>query len=110
MTPNDQALALLNSGKPLEAIPLLRELAWRAPSYKSYINLASALRHAGYFDDAINYLARAVSLDSASPHAWMALANISTEVGNWQHALKYYEGAFFRVNQSPHSIQDLRQV
>ena len=110
MTPNDRALQLLSEGKVLDAIPLLRDLAWRSPSYKAYINLAAALRHAGEFDDAIQYLARAVKLDAASPHAWMALANISTDVGDWEHALKYYEGAFFRVNQSPASVQDLRQV
>ena len=97
MTPNDHALALLDSGQPLDAIPILRDLAWRSPSYKSYINLGVALRAAGQFDDAIAYLARAIRLDAAPPNAWMALANISTDIADWEHALLYYEGALARA-------------
>ncbi len=113
MTENDRALKLLNEGRILDAIPILRNLAWRSPSYKAYINLSSALRYAGEFDSAIQYLTRAVRLDAAAPNAWMALANISTDVGDWDHALKYYEGALFRVSNGGHLLdggQAQRQV
>ncbi len=113
MTENDRALKLLNEGRILDAIPILRNLAWRSPSYKAYINLSSALRYAGEFDSAIQYLTRAVKLDAAAPNAWMALANISTDVGDWDHALKYYEGALFRVSNGGHLLdgdQAQRQV
>src|SRR6266404_1649889 len=99
MTQNDHALQLLSEGRVLDAAAILRDLAWRSPSYKAYINLSVALRHAGEFDSAIQYLMRAVRLDHDAPNAWMALANISTDVGDWEHALKYYEGALFRVSQ-----------
>src|SRR6266446_2303853 len=104
MTQNDHALQLLSEGKVLDAAAILRDLAWRSPSYKAYINLSVALRHAGEFDSAIQYLMRAVKLDHDSPNAWMALANISTDVGDWEHALKYYEGALFRASTSGHLL------
>lgn len=100
MTQNDHALALLEAGQPLEAVSILRDLAWRAPSYKAYMNLGAALRAAGEFQDAILYLTRAIRMDAATPNAWMTLANISTDVGDWEHAQLYYEGAFYRTQQA----------
>lgn len=106
MTQNDHALALLESGKVLEAIPILRELAWRSPTYKSYINLASALRSAGLFDDSIAYLGRAINIDSDSPHAWLTLANVFHDTGNFTQSLDYYQAALFRSQHgNPHALR-----
>jgi hypothetical protein len=96
---NDHALAILNTGQIAESVTILRDEAWRRPSYKAYVNLASALRHAGEFDDAIRYAARAIKEDVSHYAAWLILANISTEVGDWGHALGYYHGAWERVHR-----------
>jgi len=100
MTENDRALALLESGKPLEAVPILREIAWRSPTYKAYLNLGSALRSAGQFDDALAYLSRAIKLDASAPYAWLSVANVFSDTGNFSQSLAYYQGALFRAQHA----------
>jgi len=109
MTQNDYALSLLEQGQVQESIPLLRELAWRAPTYASYLNLAAALRSAGMFDDALAYVGRAVRQDPNAPNAWLTLGNIFTDTGNFSQALEYYQGALFRA-QSCTNVRMLQQA
>ena len=91
------ALDLLSSGDVTGALPALREAAFRAPSYSTYVNYGIALRCAANFDAALAILAKAVTLDPAPPNAYLALGNVSSDLGEWSHALGYYEAAFSRV-------------
>lgn len=99
-TPNDSALGLLALGRIHEALTILQDLAWKDPSYKSFYNYAVALRHAGQFGAAEDYLTRAIKLDFKSPNAWLTLANVHTDTGQWDKALQYYEGAYSRLKPS----------
>jgi len=110
MTPNDQGLALLSEGHIAEAVEHLRSQAWRYPSYKSYLNLAVALRHAGQFDDALDYLLRCIKLDDSAVNAWLAFANTYTDMGEWREALTGYEAAFFRVSKPGTPVAHIQQV
>jgi hypothetical protein len=110
MTENDLGLQLLSEGKVSEAVTHLRSAAWINPSYKSYLNLAVALRHAGLFDDALEYLYKCVKLDDLSMNAWLAFANTYTDMGEWQEAIFAYEAAFFRVSKPGTPVTHVQQV
>jgi hypothetical protein len=94
MTINDQALADLAEGQIESALSVLREEAWRNPTYQSLCNLATAERAAGEFDAAALYLAKAISFNPQSPVAWYNWANLETEIGNFDSALNLYSRAW----------------
>jgi hypothetical protein len=110
MTENDLGLKLLSEGHVADAVTHLRSAAWINPSYKSYLNLAVALRHAGLFDDALDYLLKCVKLDDLAMNAWLAFANTYTDMGEWEEALFGYEAAFFRVSKPGTPVEHVRQV
>jgi tetratricopeptide (TPR) repeat protein len=111
MTENDQGLKLLGEGKVLDAVTALRSAAWSDPSYKSYLNLAVALRHAGQFDSALEYLYKCVKIDDYLVNAWLAFANTYTDMGEFGEAMFSYEAAWFRINQQPNvPIEHVQQV
>jgi tetratricopeptide (TPR) repeat protein len=110
VTASDSALDLLNSGHIAESIPPLREAALCDPSYKSFLNYGIALRYSGDFTNALIWLAKAVCLDTRPPNAFLALGNVSTELGEWDHALGYYESAFYRVSHQQSGADAIRQV
>lgn len=101
MTENDAALRLLADGHPADAVPILKRLAWIDPSYKAYTNLAVALRLMGELDDGLQYCCKALALDPTGFNAWLAAANIYTDLGEWHEAMIGYEAAFNRVTNDP---------
>jgi len=110
MTSTNQGLQFLSQGHITEAVDLLRTVAWQDPTYASYLNLAVALRHAGHFDDALEYLLKCVKLDDLSFNAWLAFANTYTDMGEWTEALAGYEAAFFRVSKPGTPVVHIKQV
>lgn len=110
MTSTNAALDLLNSGHITEATSILREAAFRDPSYQTLLNYGVALRYSGEFDKALVYFAKCVTLDPRPPNAFLALGNTSTDLGEWEHALGYYEGAFIRTANSKSAPAAIRQV
>jgi len=110
MTENDLGLKLLSEGHVADAVTHLRSAAWLDPGYKTYLNLAVALRHSGLFDDALEYLLKCVKLDDLAMNAWLAFANTYTDIGEWKEAIFAYEAAFFRVSKPGTPVTHVRQV
>lgn len=88
---NDLGLVLVESGRPAEAIPVLRDAGKRAPSWAApRHNLGNALLALGRLHEAATSYERATRLDPSLQEAWVNGGNALARSGRLQEAVRWY--------------------
>jgi tetratricopeptide (TPR) repeat protein len=105
------SMALLNLGRPADAVDLLRKLTGLAPGNAgAFYNLGCALRSAGRTDAAISALQRAVALDSRRLPFLSTLGEALVSLARYQEALPVYESMTALQPESPEAWANLGNV
>jgi tetratricopeptide (TPR) repeat protein len=90
--PMDHILDLLNSGRFLDAVPLLRSLALiQSDNTAVFFNLGIASLELGLFDDAVINLEQAVKLDPSLSDAWFGIGMGKLKQGDMAAAIDALE-------------------
>jgi hypothetical protein len=106
----DLALLDLESGNLNEAYTTLKMKAWTDPSYQSFVNAAAACRAMGDFPDAIRFLEQAIALERLNPVAYFNLANVETDLAEFNSALYLYRTAHSCAERSTLDIRSKQKI
>lgn len=100
--PSEPGLVLLASGNPHEAIPFLEKLVTEKPTWENLTNLGVGLRLTGDLEAARKCLEGALALDVNHHEIWHNLANVHTDLGDFERAYHCLTGARKLAPANPH--------
>ncbi len=89
------SVLLVDTDRKESAMTLLERWGQRSPdSSEPFVELARLQQELGNDDAAVQYLARALDVDSTNPRAWAALGQLREGEGRWAQALTNYQHAY----------------
>ncbi|WP_411877241.1 tetratricopeptide repeat protein [Vulcanococcus limneticus] len=99
-----QAIALINQGKPEEAEAIYRELIEAGTrNHAVYCNLAAICESKGKIKAAIEYLQISVGLSQGNPEAHYRIGKLHKTAGNYSQAISSYQTALLS-NKNDHRV------
>ncbi|WP_411872113.1 DUF6165 family protein [Vulcanococcus limneticus] len=99
-----QAIALINQGKPEEAEAIYRELIEAGTrNHAVYGNLAAICESKGKIKAAIEYLQISVGLSQGNPEAHYRIGKLHKTAGNYSQAISSYQTALLS-NKNDHRV------